>query len=512
MVPTYPLVSEDFVGTWHAAFDRHGFEAELVGANLDMGRRRDRDMTPDEEFEFSELLFRGAKKPGSRSSGSRARSRPCCVVSCRSPRSSTAAGLRDPRSDGSERPGDPQIRDVYAELDSPLLGSVADFSATIVPCRRRSAARDSARPVSTTTPSTGCRRSGSRTAPMPARQEEFIGYLTSGTSIRAALHPWPLAFNMPGHVDPREGVDRLQIKHVHAKFYDIDEHAPRAAIDYPELVRVFVDGGTAATGPASGRDRLRRTGGVDPLVLVPAARPDPQPDASIGTGLTVQPAPNVNDERNVRDEVRRAMGDRRDGRHRPEDRRRPATVRERRPRRRLLRDQAKAESFAAEHEIPRAFGVFTELSRVRRTSTLSTSGSSAGRHSRDIVPRPSPPESICHLREAAHDGGGEAEGCSDSHRRTGPFSMEAMSMKSTPAMTKLTELLSSGVIGEPRLIQAGAGFPVPPDGPARNWVAELGGGALYDLGVYTLRAHPQRPRCPGQRRRRGSTSARTAST
>jgi predicted dehydrogenase len=80
----------------------------------------------------------------------------------------------------------------------------------------------------------------------------------------------------------------------------------------------------------------------------------------------------------------------------------------------------------------------------------------------------------------------EAEELHRLSRENGAFLMEAMWMKFTPAFRAVTEILGSGTIGEPRLIQAGAGFPVPPDGPARYWVAELGGGALYDLGVYTI--------------------------
>jgi hypothetical protein len=34
-----------------------------------------------------------------------------------------------------------------------------------------------------------------------------------------------------------------QIVHVHAKFYDIDEHGNEPAIDYPSIVREFVKGG-----------------------------------------------------------------------------------------------------------------------------------------------------------------------------------------------------------------------------------------------------------------------------
>ena len=80
----------------------------------------------------------------------------------------------------------------------------------------------------------------------------------------------------------------------------------------------------------------------------------------------------------------------------------------------------------------------------------------------------------------------EAEELQRLSHENGAFLMEAMWMKFTPAFVKAIGLLEAGTIGEPRLIQAGAGFPVPPDGPARYWVAELGGGALYDLGVYVI--------------------------
>jgi len=68
----------------------------------------------------------------------------------------------------------------------------------------------------------------------------------------------------------------------------------------------------------------------------------------------------------------------------------------------------------------------------------------------------------------------------------GVFLMEAMWMKFSPAMQRAIELVGGGVIGEPRFVQAGLGYPVPPDGPKRFWDASLGGGALYDMAVYTV--------------------------
>ena len=64
--------------------------------------------------------------------------------------------------------------------------------------------------------------------------------------------------------------------------------------------------------------------------------------------------------------------------------------------------------------------------------------------------------------------------------------MEAMWMKFSPAMQRALELVGDGVIGELRFVQAGLGYPVPPEGPKRFWDAALGGGALYDMAVYTI--------------------------
>ena len=146
-----------------------------------------------------------------------------------------------------------KVRETYAEIDSPRLGFVADFSATMhsmSPTLLRkladglddeacSGCRRSGPPTPTSTPGT---RSSSATCTRAASTPESLGSFAQ------------LAFNMHGHVDPAEWADIMpQIMHVHAKFYDIDEHGDEPAIDYPELVRVFVEGGYSASCPASGR-------------------------------------------------------------------------------------------------------------------------------------------------------------------------------------------------------------------------------------------------------------------
>lgn len=271
LLPTYPRVTEDFARSWQEAFDKHGFTASSFGANLDMGRRRDRDMTPDEEYEFTETLFHGAKKLG------------FPLVRIQSAKPDLLRRLLPLAEDlelklayeihapmGPNAPEIMKVRDVYAELDSPLLGFVADFSSTmhsmsptlLRAVRRAGLDEDAVRTLQAI---------WATDAPMRARQEEFIDYLRGRGFDPARLGSFAhLAFNMHGHVSPTEWADIMpQIMHVHAKFYDIDEEGNEPAINYPELVRVFVEGGYRGYWSSEWEGHaFAELGEVDPLVLV----------------------------------------------------------------------------------------------------------------------------------------------------------------------------------------------------------------------------------------------------
>ena len=271
VLPTYPHVSDDFVRTWRSAFDRHGFDESSFGANLDMGRRRDRDMTPDEEFEFSKLMFDGAKKLG------------FPLVRIQSAKPDLLRRLLPVAEDldlklayeihapmGPNAPEILRVRETYADLDSPLLGFVADFSATMhamSPTMLRALQRAGLDDQALET----LQRIWATDATMRDRQEEFIGYLRGRGFDPGRLGSFAhLAFNMHGHVDPHEWADIMpQILHVHAKFYDIDENGQEPAIDYPELVRVFVDGGYRGYWSSEWEGHaFAELGEVDPLLLV----------------------------------------------------------------------------------------------------------------------------------------------------------------------------------------------------------------------------------------------------
>src|SRR3954452_21744003 len=243
---TYPLVTDEFVREWRDAFDQHGVVPSSFGANLDMGRRRDRDMTLDEEYEFTVAQFRSARALG------------FGLVRIQSAQPELIRRLMPVAEEldltlgweihaplGPNSPKVLEIRELYDEIDSPRLGFVADFSSTMRAMAPTTLRKLTAMGGLTTADLDRLQSIWATDADINAQHGEFVAYLHSRSIAPESLGSFArLAFNMHGHVDPAEWADIMpQIVHVHAKFYDIDEHGDEPAIDYPELVRVFVEGG-----------------------------------------------------------------------------------------------------------------------------------------------------------------------------------------------------------------------------------------------------------------------------
>lgn len=68
----------------------------------------------------------------------------------------------------------------------------------------------------------------------------------------------------------------------------------------------------------------------------------------------------------------------------------------------------------------------------------------------------------------------------------GVFLMEALWTRFNPNVQRALEVVRGGAIGEVRNARVGMGFPVPPEAPDRFFRPDLGGGALFDMGIYTI--------------------------
>jgi sugar phosphate isomerase/epimerase len=225
--------------------DRYGLTPSAVGTNLDMGRRKDRDMTPDEEYDFFAAQLNTANKLGFhrvviRSAGKELLRRLLPLAEKYDQR----LGYEIHAPQGPNDPKILQIREMYAELGSDRLGFTADFSSTMhslsptlfrtltqmgLPEEHFAVMQDIWR----------------KPLPMQERNQEFEDYLNANSFDPARLGPFTrLAFNMHGLVPPEEWLDIMpQIFHVHAKFYDIDAEGNEPAMDIPRIVRQFVKGG-----------------------------------------------------------------------------------------------------------------------------------------------------------------------------------------------------------------------------------------------------------------------------
>ena len=245
MLRTYPYVTGEFVREWHDAFDRHGFVPSSFGCNLDMGRRRDRDMTLDEEYEFTEAQFRSANALGFRKA--RIQSAKPELIRRLVPLAEEldlTLGWEIHAPLGPNSPPVVALRELYDEIDSPRLGFVADFSSTMhsmSPTLLRGLAKKGLAPEDLAT----LQEIWAKDSGIDERHAEFIDYLHARGIKPESLGSFArLAFNMHGHLDPREWTDIMpRIVHVHAKFYDIDENGDEPAIDYPAHVRELVAGG-----------------------------------------------------------------------------------------------------------------------------------------------------------------------------------------------------------------------------------------------------------------------------
>lgn len=245
LLRTYPDVDAAFTKVWFDSLERYGLEASAVGTNLDMGRRKDRDMTPEEEHDFFARQLKTANTLGFhtvviRSAGKELLRSLLPLAEKYDQR--LAYEIHAP--EGPNSPKVQQIRELYAELDSDRLGFTADFSSTmhsLSPTLLAQLEKMGMDPKHFSVMD----EIWHEPAPMHVRNQKFEDYLSGEGVDFLRFGPFTrLAFNMHGLVAPEEWLDIMpQTFHVHAKFYDIDAAGDEPAMDIPRIVRQFVEGG-----------------------------------------------------------------------------------------------------------------------------------------------------------------------------------------------------------------------------------------------------------------------------
>jgi D-xylose 1-dehydrogenase (NADP+, D-xylono-1,5-lactone-forming) len=150
------------------------------------------------------------------------------------------------------------------------------------------------------------------------------------------------------------------------------------------------------------------------------------------------------------------------------------------------RDQARSDAYAREHGIPTAYGSYEALLADPSIDAVyislpnglhcpwSIRALEAGKHVLCEKPMSSDPAAIAAVFDVA-----DARGL---------FCMEAFMWRHNPQTRRLEQLVSSGAIGELRVIRSDFGFTLAPDSGDVRLAANLEGGALGDLGCYCISA------------------------
>ena len=155
------------------------------------------------------------------------------------------------------------------------------------------------------------------------------------------------------------------------------------------------------------------------------------------------------------------------------------------------RDRSRAEAFAAEHGVERVVGSYADLVADPEIEVVynplanslhgpwNLAALRAGKHV--LTEKPS----ASNATEAAEVHKAVAE--------AGTVFMEGFHYLFHPVVLRLHELLDSGELGDLRHVDTMVAMPAPPDSDVR-WSLPLAGGALMDLGCYSL--HAQRMLAP----------------
>jgi predicted dehydrogenase len=148
------------------------------------------------------------------------------------------------------------------------------------------------------------------------------------------------------------------------------------------------------------------------------------------------------------------------------------------------RSLAAAEAFAATHGIPRAYGTWQELAADPEVDVVYVATPHSAHHAATTICLDAGKPVLCEKPFTLDVA--TTQDLISLARSRGLFLMEAMWMRTNPAIRRVAEVVADGTIGEVRHIAADFGLagPFPPGHRLR--APELGGGALLDLGVYPV--------------------------
>jgi predicted dehydrogenase len=148
------------------------------------------------------------------------------------------------------------------------------------------------------------------------------------------------------------------------------------------------------------------------------------------------------------------------------------------------RDTSRAQGLATELGAPRAYGSYAELVTDPEVQAVYVATPHA-QHAEVVELAFAAGKAVLCEKPLTHSLS-ETERLAALAQERGVFLMEALWMRFNPLVQDLRARVQRGDLGEIRSLHASFGFVAPDVPTSRLWARELGGGAMLDLGVYTV--------------------------
>jgi predicted dehydrogenase len=143
-----------------------------------------------------------------------------------------------------------------------------------------------------------------------------------------------------------------------------------------------------------------------------------------------------------------------------------------------------AQEFAAQYDIPHAYGSYEELVADPDVDIVYVASPHSHHREHAILALEAGKHVL--IEKAVTLDATQATAIRDAATERGLLAMEAMWTRYLPHMVRIRQLIADGALGEVRLVIADHTQSLPTDPQHRLNALELGGGALLDLGIYPV--------------------------
>lgn len=223
------------------AIERNELVPTSLASNADVARKADAWMNADQSVEFMRPQIELAAELGFPVVRTQIGLAPEVIEKLEpiAARVKVHLGMEVHAPEGANTPKVRQVREVYERIDSEWLGFIPDFSAcmrAIPPGMAETLRRDGLSEAGIE----ALVRAWESPGPPFARYGAFVEEAKAMGEPPLPVGAATLVFTMFGRENPDDWRELLpRVRHVHGKFYDIDDDLVSPSIDYGTLMRIF---------------------------------------------------------------------------------------------------------------------------------------------------------------------------------------------------------------------------------------------------------------------------------